>query len=306
MPLAFAHALIASSALAGGAPAAAQPAPPPADQSTIVVTGQRNTKERITDFVRALTPVPWNRQISRFEQSVCPAVSGLPAPQEQAVAKRIAVVAKSIGLDVGGARCTPNIVVIVTADKAAFLQQLRRYRADYFGDLTRNQVKRVLRQPGPAAAWQLAGPDLNASGVEINYDPSMGMPVNRTTDAGSRITAAARPQFESAVVVIERGALDGLTTTQLADYAAMRAFARIDATQVEGASAPTILRVLETPMGAPVPITMTEWDFGFLRGLYTAPPNLSTAAQRSEIAKTVANSIASSADPPEQNDPRSN
>jgi len=284
------HALIASAALAGGStPPAQQSAQPasPNDPSTIIVTGKRNRKEQIADFVRALTPVRSGRRLGRFEQSVCPAVSGLPKAQQNAVARRIRIIAQKVGIAVGGAGCDPNLVVIVTPDKTALLEQLRKYRPEYFGDMSRYQISQVLRQPGPAAAWQLAGPPLNSRGVEIG-DSSLGGPINRTIDPGSRITAAAHPQFASAIVVVDQGALAGLTTTQLADYAAMRSLARTDPSQIQNSSAPTILRILEAPMGTPVPVTLTDWDFGFLRGLYTADPDLGTGARRSAIASAVA------------------
>lgn len=285
MPVALAFTLIAAAALASE-----QPAAQPADSSTITVTAERNPKRRIADFVRALTPVHSGQQLSRFEQSVCPAVSGLPPAQERAVAERLRSVAHSVGLAVVSARCDPNLVVIVTPDKTALLEQLRKQRPEYFGDLSGSDIRRILRQPGPAAAWQLDGAMLNARGVAIRTDPSYGVPINRTTDPGSMITAAARPQFAAAIVVVDQRALAGLTTTQLADYAAMRALARTDPSKL-APNAPSILGILEAPMGASVPVTLTDWDFGFLRGLYTSDPTLRPGAQRSAIANTVAKRI---------------
>jgi hypothetical protein len=280
--------------LAWAAPAAAAPPPPDVssatDPSTIVVTGERVSEKGVRDFVRALTPVPSYGQISRFERSICPAVSGLPGQQAEAVESRIRRVAQTVGIRVGGAGCTPSVVVIVTGDKMTLLNSLRRYRPEYFGDLSSSQIRQIFHQPGPAAAWQLQGPMLNSRGVEIS-NSSIGGPINRTTDPGSRITAAARPQFDSAVVVVERNALAGLTVTQLADYAAMRAFAKVDPSKLADTGARTILRVLDAPMGSPVPVTLTNWDLGFLKGLYSAPPNLATGAQRSAIQETVSKEL---------------
>ena len=44
---------------------------------------------------------------------------------------------------------------------------------------------------------------------------------------------------------------------------------------------------LDTPMGSAVPLTLTRWDLGFLRGLYAAPANLTAASDRSAIRRTV-------------------
>jgi hypothetical protein len=113
-----------------------------------------------------------------------------------------------------------------------------------------------------------------------------GVAVNRTFRLGSRLSAGGRPQFAAAAVVVETKALDGLTTVQLADYAAMRAFTRVDPSKLP-ASAPTILSILEAPMDSEVPITLTPWDLAFLRAFYASPPNLTTAAQRGEVRRGV-------------------
>ena len=79
---------------------------------------------------------------------------------------------------------------------------------------------------------------------------------------------SARPHFLGAIMVVDVDALAGLTPIQLADYAAMRGFAQ---TMLEGPgrlTTPTILHVIDTPMGSKVPLTMTEWDFSFLKALY--------------------------------------
>lgn len=279
--------LFLCAAMAAANAAVAQPASAPDDQSPIVVTANRNAKQDMQEFVRALTPVLPGGQLSRFEQAVCPVALGLPQVQRDAVAGRMRRVAREAGISVGGAKCVANVVVLVTRDKKALLQLLQRRHAHYFGDMSNSQIRKLIRQPGPAAAWHLQGAPVSARGVELFHDPALDMYVNRTTEAASRMTAAARPQFEGAVVVIERGSLAGLTVTQLADYAAMRAFARTDPTRLGQSATPTILRVLEAPMGSQVPRSLTASDLAFLRGFYSAPRNLHTGAQRSAIRKSM-------------------
>ena len=283
--------LVVSAGLAVAQPATGLAADP-ADQSPIVVTGEKKrAKETIREFVRDLTPVKWSQQLGRFEQPVCPATRGLPPLHAEKVTKRIRRVAKAVAINVGGGKCAPNFVVIVTADKKAFLEQLRRDRPEYFGILSTREIRDLIRDPGPAAAWHLAGPPVSARGAELRIDPVLGVYVNRTTEAVSRIHSAARPSFDGAVVVVERSALAGLTVAQLADYAALRALTGADPARLTNSPVPSILRVLEAPMGSAVPITMTRWDLGFLRGFYASPRNLSTGAQRSEIAKDVSEEL---------------
>jgi len=278
--------IVALAFVAVSATAAAAQDPQP-QAGEIVVTGQKEDPKAIGDFVKALTPVATGEKLGRFEHDVCPAVQGLGEEQADAVADRIRLVAKTVGLAIGKPGCIPNVVIIATSDKARLIAELERHRHEYLGELSGSQIKALERNPSPAAAWQLKGAPINAGGMELYQDPATGVYTNRTIDAPSRITEAVRPQFESAVVVVERKAMVGLTTTQLADYAAIRALTGADPQRLQNAGSPTILHVLEIPMGGVAPITMTQWDLAFLRGFYDVRRNLSTGAQRSAIAKSM-------------------
>ena len=265
--------------------AAAPPAPAPADPSTIVVTGQRTREKDLQDFVAALTPTTVGGRLSRFERAICPYATGLPPGQRDAVANRMRRVAQAAGLRTGGKGCLPNVVLVVTQDKNALLRALRQSHPGYFGELSKREIRELEATPGPAVAWQTQGPPVTARGTEMNVDPGTGLFINRTTESASRIEEGVRPQFDAAVVIVERKALDGLTVMQLGDYAAMRAFAGMDTARLSQSGTPTILKVLEAPMGSEVVASLTEWDLGFLRGLYAAPRNLRAGSQRSAISR---------------------
>lgn len=279
--------LLLSGFVAATPAAASQNEPASDDQSTIVVKGNRSADQDMKDFVRALTPTPPGGQLSRFEQHVCPRAVGLPQIQQQSLAKRIRRVAREVGIAVGGANCVPNLFVMVTQDKKVLLTELQRRYSHYFGELSSQEIRRLARHPGPAVAWHLQGVPISAQGTEASYDPVLRAYLNRTTGASSRITATGRRQFEGAVVVVERRSLAGVTVTQLADYAAIRALVGSDPSRLSASSPPTILRVLDSPAGSAVPLSLTEWDLGFLRGFYSAPRNLSASAQRSAISRSV-------------------
>lgn len=265
-------------------PAVAQETRQPNGGPDIVVTGNADVERQLTDFVGALTQAPNGGQLSRFERAICPTVVGVSPAHKDALVARMKVVAKAAGLAVGGRRCDPNVLLVVTGDKRGFLEALRQKHAYYFGEMSNSAIRRLIAEPGPAAAWQVDGPKLNAYGQEMATNN--GVAVNRTTRPDTRLSVGARPQFAAAAVVVESKALDGLTTTQLADYAAMRAFTRADPAKLP-ASAPTILSILEAPMDSEVPITMTNWDLAFLRSLYAAPATLTAAAQRSQVRRGV-------------------
>jgi hypothetical protein len=284
------------------APAAAAQEAPQTPAPEIVVTGQRDLDQEVADFVQALTPAaPGAKQLSRFEHRICPAAAGLSPEQNRVVVERIRRVAKAAGLGVDKPKCRANIVVLLTRDKRALIETLARRHPAYLGDLSRREVRRLAETPGPAAAWHLAGPPRTADGTELPEQD--GVFINRTTRVASRITMAVRPQTAAAIVVVETGALTGLTTTQLADYAAMRTLVRSDPAALTASAAPTILKALDAPMGSEVPVTLTRWDMGALRAAYESPLNLRAAAERSEIQRRLAESL-QEAEPEQRNAPR--
>jgi hypothetical protein len=286
-------------ALGFASPAAAQDAPNGADQTEIVVTGEA-LEQRVREFVGALTRVPPRGQLSRFEWEACPMVIGLSESRNAAVVSRMRQVAKAVEMPLGGTGCTPNILVAVKRDKRAFIQALSRNVPALFEGMSRSERRRILAEPR-ASAWHVQGPPLDADGRPLMLigiqDPitKVASPgevyMGSSTRSGSRIDVPSRLHFGSAVVIVEADALDGLTTTQLADYAAMRAFAKTDPAQLPPSPPPTILSVLDVPMGGAVPITLTRWDLGFLRGLYGSEADLYGAAQRSQIRRHLVSSL---------------
>ncbi len=260
-------------------------------ETTITVNGRRDPKQEVDEFVRSLVPSGPRSHVNRFEQSVCPIALGLPPAQAAALARRMTLIAKQGGLTVGGTGCSPNVYVMVTRDKNLLLAELRRRYPEAFGSLSTFAIRRLSHQPGPAVVWHSEGPPISARGTELFFDEQKGYYVNQSTEQPSRISAGGRRQFSSAVVVVERAALEGLTVTQLADYAAMRAYTAADPAKLTTTTAPSILRVLEAPENSLVPLSVTNWDLGYLRGFYGGNRNLGVNAQRSQIGEAVAKQV---------------
>jgi len=284
---AFSPAFLLAAALAAASPAVPPESPQTAPQPDVVVTGTpaRERKQEIRDFVRALTEAPTTGQISRFENAICPAVNGLSGPVGTTVVNRMRQVAAAIGMRVGAADCRPNILLMVTRDKRVLIQEMASRYPHAFGIDPENSPRNIAAEPGPAAAWH-ATAMLNADGRGLSMNE--GAYINRTSHSATRMSSGGRPTFIAAAVVVEQHALEGLSTIQLADYALMRALARIDPRRLPNASPRSILGVLEAPMDSEVPVTITRWDLGFLRGLYGSQANLYAPAHRAEISRRVA------------------
>lgn len=276
------RALITAAALVSPGIAMAQDASA-RESDPIVVVGTRDDEQAISDFVDALLPTPSGGQLSRFRWAICPAAAGMAPAQRAAVADRIRAVARAAQVPVGDAGCAANLLVVVTSDRPAFLRLLARRHPDYFSALSPGEHRRLHRSTEPAIAWQLAGPPVDADGYELSFDPALGGYVNRTSRRGSRIGNPVYPQFAAAIIVIDSAALDGLTTTQIADYAAMRTLLGADPARAARSSIPTILDILGAPMGSEVPLTLTDYDLGLLRAFYATDPSQNAAAQRAQI-----------------------
>jgi hypothetical protein len=272
----------------------------PADQREIIVEGVRNREKTIDQFVRDLTPAPVGGQLARFEQAICPSVQGLRDSQNSKVAQRIRDVVKAAGIATSKAHCDPNLIVLVTPNKRALLESLAKHRSDYFpAEWGRSQVLALERDPSPVAAWQFEAitradgtlvPEESASGAFAGDSPRAYY-LNRTTEGASRLKPLGRRSFVGAIVVVQGNSLVGLTTTQLADYVTMRALIRTDPDNLR-TSAPTILSVIEAPMGTPIPITLTSWDLSFLKAFYGSSKTSYANYQRSEIQRLMAKDLA--------------
>lgn len=139
---------------------------------------------------------------------------------------------------------------------------------------------RPSEEPGPAIAWRVLG-KIDLDGVRAH-----GI-VARTTRPASRLVELVRPIFDLSVVVIERDAIEGFTTVQVADYAAMRVLTTANPARAQDSGAPTILSIMTTPKDQPAPVTLTTWDLSFLRSLYALPVGQSAAAQRGMIGDSM-------------------
>ncbi|MGH6706937.1 MAG: hypothetical protein ACREB1_09040, partial [Sphingomicrobium sp.] len=248
--------LLLSFLLAAGAiaPGHAQQAQLPGDDqpsAPIVVQGVRDQIKEIGRFIDALTDAPAFGQLSRFDWAVCPASIGLGDPKNAVIVQRMTQVARAAVIPVAKPGCRPNVLLIVTRDKGALIDELGRKYPAYFEGVSNAAIKQMKRDPSPAAAWHVQGL-LDADGVEAQRDLLTGQRIIERTDISSRLSTMSRPHFIAAVVVVELDALGGLTVTQLADYAAMRAFARTDPRRLKGTGAPTILSAIVAPMNSPV------------------------------------------------------
>lgn len=272
------------------APAAPASITPP--DSAIVVEGSREREQQIRQFIKTLMPAPVRGQTSRFETAVCPAVVGLPQHQNGYIEQRMRRIADAAGIPVAGTGCTANAIVIVTNDKNAFLRRLEKERPEYFPVTWEGRQIHSLQNASPVAAWQLEEM-LRSDGTSVSQQithssvslAELVAASQKSFEPDSRLKPAVRKRFVSSILVVQADALAGLTTMQLADYAAMRTLVRTDPDQTRDTVPNTILNVIEAPMGTPVPITLTAWDMSFLKAFYASGKNNYVESQRSQMQR---------------------
>lgn len=263
-------------------------APAPQSSQDIVVEGvrQQQQREQVRQFIKALSDVPNFAQIGKFHAPVCPAVMGLPEAQNRMVAERMKRVAEAAGIRIGDAKCRPNVFLIASDDKGSTIDALYRSYPAYFGDMRTREVRKLAASKAPSVAWQVKGL-LSADGTVLKKTPLDGYTINEGTNSGSRVRAGTMPQFVASMVMVERKALTGLSVTQVADFAAMRAFADTDPGKAAGAGAPTILTILDKADNQMVPVTLTHWDLGYLKSLYATSNAYYASYQRGEMEQVV-------------------
>jgi hypothetical protein len=278
-----------SLAAALAAPLAAQ-SNDQSDDQEIVIEG-RDQKRRIESFVRELTPAPATAQLGKFLDPICPAAIGLPGDQNRQVELRLRKVAAAVGVRVAGEHCTRNLYVIVGRDKNEMIEGLAKQFPGMVGGVSKRLLRQLAAAPGPVAAWQVVD-DVGSDGMPLGQARMGGdsTPVRTVNTIGSpsRLKSLIQRTFLGSIVVVEAKALDGVSTRQLADYAAMRTLAPTDTRRQVSLPADSILKLFD-PGASPgdAAPSVTWWDYAFLKSLYATSNDVAAAAQRDRMKQVV-------------------
>lgn len=271
-------------ALAAVTPSTVQAAPAPAEQA-IVIQGTRDVGHRASDYLDKVLPPVWGAEIGRFEDPLCPKVVGLPEALKGEVLARIAQVANVAGIRMDGAKCTPNLLIIVVDDKKALIEGMRRKKESYLYGLGSARVAELANGRGPVAAWQLTDV-IGADGMPLRVDGD-GFPRLFTTVPPSRTLTTTRKRLLAGIVVIEQRGLAGVTTLQLADYALVRLLTTIE-TKERPAPASSILSLFNDDVNPEnAPQSLTWWDLAFLKALRDTRSDEVADIQRDEIRSKI-------------------
>ncbi|MBW6532828.1 hypothetical protein KZ820_18950 [Sphingomonas sp. RRHST34] len=275
----------AQSAPEGTAASVTESAPVPAaeqrvgDNGDIIVAAP--TRKVIGNQVRAATgPVSQNVPIARFQDPVCVAVGGLSSKVASEIAQRMLDDADLAGITLAGDHCRPNTMVLFVDDAHAEVAKMAKSNHRALLGVGFNARRALLKSEGPAFAWRLT--EVRTRDGETSL-PGDGPPTFHVAVA-SRVVQPVRQDVVTAVLIVERKAVVGKTSRQLADYAALRLFA--GARELPGGGLDTML-ALFGGKAAP-PAQLTAFDRGYLRGLYTGGANAFAYTQRGRMAGAIA------------------
>jgi hypothetical protein len=218
--------------------------------------------------------------LARLEDPICPGVAGMQVAAAEAMVGRIRQNAERLGVRMADeTSCAPNVIVAFVDDGRAFLERMKNDSGHIFAELSNEDRDRMMSEAGPAHVFTRVR-SRTRDGLTIARRENLSdIPQTEMWSAHSKIYTATRNDIDSVLVLIDRGALQGLSLNQLADYATFRALSQVGPQgSVPGES---ILSLFAA--GPARPAGMTDLDRAFLQELYSGIPNMPADARLAEL-----------------------
>lgn len=285
-----AAAFAAATVLMTGTPGGQDPVPAPAPQEQdaqnpltledVVVEG-RTLNEATREFVGEVAQPVRRRGLARWHEGVCVGVVNMDAEVAQYLVDRISDIARELGLTAGAPGCSPSIIVVATDDGRAFSREFvakepRLFRPGGSGMDQGGAAMRAFLETDRAIRWwnvtlpvdadtglsasRIPGQVNNGGGSVMDYAPVTAL---RTS---SRLNSQYRQDMKRTFVIVDMNKLQGVSATQLADYAAMVSLAQVDP-DADVSRFDSILNLFD---GSGASAGLTGWDRAYLGGLYEA------------------------------------
>ncbi len=241
--------------------------------------------------------------IARWQAPICPDFKGL-APQYVTVMEtRFRTIAGEAGARSGDKGCKPNLVVVVTRQPQAYLDEIHAGNVDVLG------YHGVTTITHPVQAWYVTGMKDIRGKVFIDKDSSLaldcpsgdcyGGPVrisNANTapvdDVGGwRAATKSRAICLYATVIVDAAATARYQVGEMADYVAMLALSRTE-DYGDCQLMPSITNLMTPNCDDKLkPDRITPTDIAYLRGIYKMDPGAKLLIQQDEIAAEMAASL---------------
>ena len=223
---------------------------------------------------------------------MCIEVVNLKPGTAMLIEAQVTARAESVGVELGGSDCAPNVIVIATSDGRSTATQLVDGNPDAFRlpgwepQWDRSALREFVESEAPVRWWSIsadfdtrartfiASTGVNAAageGVAGANGGGGGTPPPRRDSTGSVFFNQDLVRAViSMVVVVDATKTANVSAAVLGDYIAMVTLAEIDP-RADLREFPTVLNLWND---AAVPTGMTAWDVAYLDALYAAPVRL--------------------------------
>jgi hypothetical protein len=208
--------------------------------------------------------------LARFADPLCPGVFGVEQTQAEAIVGLIRQSAAELGLRLADPQtCEPNLLLGVMGDPQGYFEGLRKRKPYLFEDLGQGERRALFAVPGPVHTWTRVQ-ERSLGGIPIDQRRNLtDLPQAAVMGAHSLIYVPVRRDITSAMVLIDKKAVQGMSVAQLADYATMSGLSGDQAERLE-APGESILGVFGE---GSKPAGLTRSDKIFLQTLYSTIPN---------------------------------
>jgi hypothetical protein len=265
-----------------------QPEPEAGDKEDIVVTGKAVDRREVTRQARSISRDTDVRHtaLARFEGRICPGVIGLQREAAELMVGRLRMIADDLDIpQADETKCSPNIIIAFTEDGRADLAALQRRDRSISQVVSQRELRELLEEPGPVRVFSIVETTLrNGMPVPRRRD-LVNVPVARMEGGQSLISTATREDIVGVMVLFDREEAYGKTVIQLADYAAMRAFARTR--DAEGEEAPDSILALFDPANPAPAEELTAFDRAYLGTLYEGVPHIRGISKLLRVGATL-------------------
>lgn len=268
------------------------PGQDPTVLSDVVVQAQAPAREAQAYVAEIGKPNP-GATLARWQQAICLNVVNLRPDLAEQIVAQVARQADVVGVRViRRAGCVPNIFIVATDSAQETARTLVREDPLFFRpagggtDLGPTALRRFVESEAAVRWWQVAMPVSNDTGqIAIALDAQAGQdaPVNADRSV-SRLQSTIRSDLAWMIIIVDVTQTNQVPVSALADYISMVALAQIDM-EADMRERNSILNVFVDPSG---PQEMTDWDRGYLSGLYSVQTGRpSSGVQARDIERAI-------------------
>lgn len=277
---------------------------------TIVVKGTKidpkEARQRAVEFVKRAGVAKGEKQVARWVVPICIKVIGVQDAQAERIEQNMLSIARQANMDIGGAKCDPNITVSFTTDPRQVVHEIKKRRPHQLRELSFADRERILTGDAPvrwwyatqmtdrdgvksnniSPGWVSAGDSSATTGAAVTDPVSVGgvgdMTSTQQYNSGSNVRTPTMRSLYGATVVVDAAKAGKTPVDALAAYAAMVAFAEMDASDP-----PPMDSILGLFQPDSFEDSLTDWDMAFLKSLYRMPLDRRSRIQRGHLVEAL-------------------